>query len=416
MAENLKETPVDFEARMALLEHVLDALPQGVIVVSGEGQIEEVNRVARDLLGYKKQALEGSPVSVLFADERSDFNDSPGELLNLKEEQVFKSAQGATLPVSFKTAVVVKEGKSQQAVVCMISDLRESMKAKSEASQAQKLESVGQLAAGIAHEINTPMQFIGDNVYFLRESFDDLSKLIFEYQQMKDAAKKGTVEDVHLSKVLEAEVVADLEYLAENVPKAFVRTQDGIGRVTSIVRAMKEFSHPDQKEKEPCDLNRAIQTTLTIARNEYKYVSDAETELGELPSVMCYSGDLNQVLLNLIINAADAIEEVIEKGKDRGTITLKTAVDGDHVVISVSDTGAGIPPEVKDRIFDPFFTTKEVGKGTGQGLALAWTVVVDKHGGTLSCESEVGSGTTFFIRLPIDGGGVGVGSGAEVSG
>jgi signal transduction histidine kinase len=187
------------------------------------------------------------------------------------------------------------------------------------------------------------------------------------------------------------------------VPQAIQQSLQGIGRVTTIVRAMKEFSHPGSEEKSDTDLNRAIETTITVARNEWKYVAEVVTDFDPaLPLVRCLPGEINQVILNLIVNAAHAIADVVENnGKSKGTITIRTRSQGDRVEIRVSDTGTGIPETIRAKIFDPFFTTKGVGKGTGQGLAIAHSVIVDKHGGTISCETEVGKGTTFVIRLPL---------------
>jgi PAS domain S-box-containing protein len=266
---------------------------------------------------------------------------------------------------------------------------------------AQKLEAVGQLAAGIAHEINTPIQFVGDSVQFLKDSFEDLERLLAEYRDACAAATGPEGEALRV-RVERAEADADVAYAQERVPAAFERTQDGIERVASIVRAMKEFAHP-QTEQAPADLNRALATTLTIARNEYRYVADIDTRFAELPPVVCNLSDLNQVFLNLIVNAAHAIQDTQSVPPAvNGTIRICTVHDGDTALVSISDTGGGIPDAIRTRIFDPFFTTKAVGRGSGQGLAIA-RAVVEKHGGTLTVETELGSGTTFTIRLPIAG-------------
>ena len=200
-----------------------------------------------------------------------------------------------------------------------------------------------------------------------------------------------------------AEDEADLDYILTNAPVALDRARDGLGRVAAIVRSMKEFAHPDRKAMAQADLNQAIASTLVIASNEYKYVAEVETRFAELPLVNCYGGEINQVVLNLIVNAAHAIGDVVKGTPAKGLITVSTRVLDDSVEIAISDTGRGIPVDVRARIFDPFFTTKEVGKGTGQGLAIAHNVIVDKHAGTLRFETELGRGTTFYIRLPIDG-------------
>jgi signal transduction histidine kinase len=184
------------------------------------------------------------------------------------------------------------------------------------------------------------------------------------------------------------------------VPRAIEQALDGARRVAKIVRAMKEFSHPDMADKTATDLNRAIESTVTVARNEWKYVCEVSTDFDEnLPPVVCYAGEVNQVILNLIINAAHAIKQAVKEG-EKGQIKIATRLKGDFAEISISDTGTGIPEEIRTRVFEPFFTTKEVGKGTGQGLALAHSVVVKKHQGKIWFETEVGRGTTFFIHLP----------------
>ncbi|MET0284808.1 MAG: ATP-binding protein [Polyangiales bacterium] len=266
-------------------------------------------------------------------------------------------------------------------------DISKQTKMEGELRQAQKLESVGKLAAGVAHEINTPVQFVSDSVHFVKGACDDMFALIDRYQRGDDA-------EAHAERI-------DLPYLNEQVPRALEMALEGLGRVTGIVRSMKEFAYPHTAEMVSVDLNQAIRSTLTIARGEYKYVADLETELNELPSIRCHIGDINQVVLNIVVNAAHAIAE--KKTEEMGRIFVRTHQDGDDVIIAVEDTGGGIPEHLHERIYDPFFTTKAVGSGTGQGLSIARTIVVDRHHGALWFDSRAGVGTTFFIRLPIAG-------------
>jgi signal transduction histidine kinase len=191
--------------------------------------------------------------------------------------------------------------------------------------------------------------------------------------------------------------------LIENLPRALDRSLEGLDRVAVIVRSMKEFAHPDRRDMMATDLNQAIRSTLTIARSEYRSVADVETDLGDIPLVTCHSGDVNQAILNIVVNAAHAIGDIVRGTEQRGVIRVSTHVEDETVVISIRDSGGGIPERIATQIFDPFFTTKEVGKGTGQGLAIARAVVNEKHGGSLTFESEAGKGTTFFIRLPLQG-------------
>jgi len=268
--------------------------------------------------------------------------------------------------------------------------------------QGQKMESIGQLAAGVAHEINTPIQFIGDNLRFLGDTFGDLSAVLTAHGRLLESARNGVPAADLIAAADAAAKKADVAYLAEEIPKAITQSLEGVTRVTEIVRAMKEFSHPDQGEKKSIDLNKAITTTLIVARNEYKYVADLVTEFAsDLPMVPCIVGEFNQVVLNLVVNAAHAIGDVVAKTGGKGTITISTRRDDDHVEVRIRDSGTGIPESARGKIFDPFFTTKGVGKGTGQGLYIGHTVVVKKHGGTLTFETEIGKGTTFIIRLPL---------------
>jgi len=274
-----------------------------------------------------------------------------------------------------------------------------------ELRQAQKLESVGRLASGIAHEINTPIQFVSDSCFFVHESFKALFGLVRGYADLLEEAARGGDQAGLRRAAAALEEEADLGYLITSVPKSIETMGDGLTRVAELVAGMKTFAHPDQKEKVMVDLNHALTSTLVIARNEYKYVADLQTDLADLPQVLCHAGEINQVILNILVNAAHAIGDRVRGTDRRGQIAIRSRVEGDAVLISISDSGGGIPPEIQPRIFDPFFTTKEVGKGTGQGLAIARSVVVDKHGGELSFVSERGKGTTFHIRLPIRAGG-----------
>lgn len=246
---------------------------------------------------------------------------------------------------------------------------------------AQKMEAVGQLAAGVAHEINTPIQFVSDSAYFLQTAFDDLLAFI-DGQKSADEA--------------------DLDYLRSQIPKALERTIKGLDRVANIVRALKGFSYSSQGEKVLADPNRLVEDTLLVCKNEYRYIADVTTRLRTVPLLSCHPGDICQVLLNLVVNAAHAIESR-PRLEQRGQIAIETELVDDQIVIRVSDDGPGIPEAIQQRIFEPFFTTKEVGRGTGQGLAISRAIVVDGHSGRLDFETELGKGTTFRVWLPLKG-------------
>jgi PAS domain S-box-containing protein len=264
--------------------------------------------------------------------------------------------------------------------------------------QAQKLESVGHLAAGIAHEINTPIQFVGDNLRFLQESVADLLALTQQYAAFVETAKASGMDTAVIEQQLQALKAADTEYLKEELPIAIKQSLEGAERVSKIVRAMKEFSHPGSTEMSSANLNEAIETTITVAKNEWKYIAKITKNFAkDLPPVPCLVSEFNQVILNMIVNARDAIEETGQNG----TITFSTSYDDQWAIVRICDSGAGMPESVQKRIFDPFFTTKEVGKGSGQGLAIAHNVIVNKHDGKLSVQSQQGKGTVFEIKLPL---------------
>lgn len=276
-------------------------------------------------------------------------------------------------------------------------------KLQSQLLHAQKLESVGQLAAGIAHEINTPTQYVGTNIDFIDEAFGYVNLLVEQLQTLLKAEEDGTLSAQQFKDARQAMDDSDWEYLSTELPHAIDQSRDGIKRVVSIVRAMKEFSHPGSKDKVSANLNAIIQTTIVVASNEWKYVAEIQTDFDpDLPSVECLTDELGQVVLNMLVNAAHAIGEKLGNNPEgqKGVISLTTRQDGEWVELRICDSGSGIPKEIQQRIFDPFFTTKKVGKGTGQGLAIVHDVISSKHQGTITLESEVGVGSTFIIRLP----------------
>lgn len=273
-------------------------------------------------------------------------------------------------------------------------------------AHANKLESIGELAAGIAHEINTPIQYVGDNINFVVESFSEVWGLLMSADHLLRMIADGEEPDTAAVQHYVDEADADLDFLGAEIPDALSQADDGVDRVREIVRAMKEFSHPGGKERAEVNLNDTLRTAATVTRSVWKYVAHLTFDLDdELPGVPCYLGPLNQVIVNIIVNAAQAIEEQAAKGERAaerlGAIAITTRrSDDDFVVVTISDDGPGMPDDVAQRIFDPFFTTKDVGKGTGQGLAIAQQVITQQHGGSLSVDSAVGRGTTFTIRLP----------------
>jgi PAS domain S-box-containing protein len=279
----------------------------------------------------------------------------------------------------------------------LMDDITEKKHLEKAHQQSMYLESIGQLSAGIAHEINTPMQYISDNLNFLKDSFNDVARAI---THIKKSLLDKTLDEAKLDSIYEE---ADIEYLNKELPLAFSQTTDGVERVCSIVKAMKEYSHPNSEEKVATNINHCIESTITISKHTWKYHSDMEVILDpNLPDVMCHPGPFNEVILNIVVNAADAIKERVEKDEtiDKGKITIETIKKENCVEIRISDTGGGIPKSIQEKIFDPFFTTKSVGKGTGQGLALSYSIIKERHNGELQFETVPGESTTFIIQLP----------------
>ena len=269
--------------------------------------------------------------------------------------------------------------------------------------QAQNLEAIGRLAAGIAHEVNTPTQYVSDNTTFALRAVTSLIGALQAAVAVVEAAKLGPPPAETVAAADSAIAKAKLGYIFKQLPRALEQSLEGLTRISAIVQAMKEFSHPSGAEKQPENLREAVETTVAVARNEWKYVADVKVDFdADLPLVPVLRNEFNQVILNLIVNAAHAIGDATNGGADRkGMIAISGRRHGERIEIRVQDDGAGIPEAARGRVFEPFFTTKEVGRGTGQGLAIAYSVIVDKHAGAISFETELGVGTTFIIRLPL---------------
>ncbi|MBL9167490.1 MAG: PAS domain S-box protein [Verrucomicrobiales bacterium] len=391
-------------------ELLLASLPAVVIVVDTRGQVVRWNPAAEHLFAIKASEVVGkhffdAPIKWKWNLLRQAVIDCfahshPIELANV----AFEKPNGKDGCLQLILSPSRQNDAAGLNFIVLGIDMTDHRLLEGQLRQAQKMESIGQLAAGIAHEINTPTQFIGDNLRFLKDGFSDLGSVVACLERMlQEAAAGGSISASELDAARTAVEQADLTYLMGEIPKAINQSLDGTDRVAKIVRAMKEFSHPSVDERKPIDLNRSIESTLTVARNEWKYVADLVLELGsDLPPVPCFPGDFNQVVLNLVVNAAHAIAETpAVKSGGKGKITVRTFLVDGWVEIQIQDTGMGIPAAIKDRIFDPFFTTKEVGKGTGQGLFIVHAVVSEKHGGRISFESTVGVGTTFKVQLPL---------------
>lgn len=289
----------------------------------------------------------------------------------------------------------------------LIMNVTENAQMRRQLERSQMLQSIGKLSAGIAHEINTPIQFLGDNMRFLHDAFKQLFELIECCLAVREHAADPAAARKYIEAAAAKEHQVDFDFLREEIPQAIEQNLEGVKLVSAIVSAMRDFSHIDERRKAPADINRAINSTIIILRNSLKYAADVEKNFDpDLPDVLCCVDDLNQVFMNLLINAVHSIEEAVQVGRyKRGLIRVQTRRDDDHVVISIADNGMGIPEDIREKIFERFFTTKgKDRKGTGQGLATVLDIVREKHRGTIALESEVGAGTTFTVRLPVETG------------
>ncbi len=396
-----------------LLQAVFNGTVGLIMVLDPEGRLMEVNQACLDLLDITRSEVLGTEIgeSPWFRESRSrervraavarskDGGHESGEVFMMSRGRAARIIDLSIKPVfdaDGRVELIIAEGRDVTESKRM---LERNRALELERLQGQKMESLGTLAGGIAHEINTPIQYVGDNIEFIRNAVQDLAEVLHSIKAAVKVNHEGDWRSARELLAIAADA-ADIDFLLDEMPSAIDQTIDGVTRVRQIVTAIKEFSHPDNKDKQPHDLARAIETTMTISRNQWKYAADIETEFDpELPPVYCHLGELNQVFLNLIVNAAHAIEE---KSGERGTIRITTRRLGDQAEIRIADTGVGIRPENLDRIYDLFFTTKPPGKGTGQGLAICHKIVTRTHRGTINVESVVGQGTCFVLTLPIE--------------
>ncbi len=385
---------------------IMDNLPMGLLVLGRDMELVEANRRMRSWFGpLCEQTGPGSFFTLAQGVQADHLTTAISEVLDSGEgcrlQAQLELARGTRM-FQITVDLIPSDAAGNTSVIVMFEDQTEALTLERELRQAQKLEAIGQLAAGIAHEINTPVQYIGDNIRFLADSFASLLTVLQGYEEFFQEVRETQAGRTWRGAIETLQQDADLDFLREEVPITVQQSLDGVGRVSNIVRAMKEFSHPGSTEKVQVDLNKALQSTITVSRNEWKYGAELDTDFAaDLPLVSCLPAELNQVFLNLIVNAAHAIDARVKNGDfAKGLIRVSTRVDNDHVVIEVADNGTGIPEAIRHRIYDPFFTTKGVGKGTGQGLAIARDIVVEKHGGRIDCRTGEGEGTTFTISLP----------------
>jgi PAS domain S-box-containing protein len=376
-----------------VLRTMIDLIPAFIYAKDAQSRFTACNKLVANRMGVDPEQLIGKTdfdffpremAEKFYADEQALIQS--GEGLYDIEEQAFDKTRGMNRVILTSKVPLRDANGNLTGIVGTGYDITERKAAEERMASSERHESIGRLAAGVAHEINTPIQYLSDSVKFITEGVQELL---------------AHVDALHAAQTQKAGPDEDIEYLREELPPALKRVSEGLSRIAEIVRSLKDFSHSDQDHTAAVDLNRAINSTLIVTRSEYAAVADIETDLAPLPEVTCQGGQINQVLLNLIVNAADAISDVVGRTGCRGVISVRSRLENGLAVIEIQDTGGGIPESIRGHIFDPFFTTKEVGKGTGQGLAIARNVIVKGHGGSLDFTTESGVGTTFTIRLPI---------------
>jgi PAS domain S-box-containing protein len=408
----LEETQEQLVEKEKFLTDITNSMGEGFLVLNPEGEVKYANPESEWLLGWQSEEVVGKRMKdLVYAKKESQGDDAIEQTLHdgltrKDDDHVFLHRDGRKVPVAYSVSPLHEDHNIRGAVITFgdISERKqheeERRRLERELNQTHKMEAVGQLAGGIAHEINTPIQYVGDNLRFLNEAYEDTHKLLQSYADLHAAAKESESLKEICEQVDEALEEADLEYIDEEVPKALEQSISGTEQVARIVQAMKEFAHPGSKSMAMEDINRIVNNAVAVSKNEWKYAADTSLKLDpNLPQIECLGGEISQVILNLVVNAAHAIKSADHGVK--GLITVSTRTDGEMVEIRVADNGTGIPEDIRDSVFNPFFTTKDVGKGTGQGLAIAQDIVAVKHKGELFFETETGVGTSFIIRLPL---------------
>ena len=402
--QELKMTLVKQRRESFYQSVILETVKDGILTIGADGLVKTANPSACQLFGYSPSDFDGIPAEKLLSTTETQEKPSPAnhflaDYCDASQpviEAIGCSANGDTLTLEFSASY--GEFENHDLITWVVRDVGVIDAIKRQSNLSQRLEGIGELAAGIAHEINTPIQFVIENIKFLGEAYAAIHGVLDIYQS-------GREPDESLKATLEAACPAEqLSFYLDEVPDAISETKSGAARIGEIVAAIKEFAHPGTDSLASVNLNDLVNTAITVTANNCKYVATVDTRLGNsLPLVPCYRSQITQVLVNLIVNAADAIAESHHSDSNEiGSITIETGQKKEHAFISVSDSGCGIDPEIMEKIFLPFFTTKDVGKGTGQGLAITHSIVVENHQGKLDIESEPGKGTKFTVLLPLE--------------
>jgi len=407
MEQTIRSRTAELHNSHSEMETLLASISAAIIGLNADGQVVRWNRASEQLFGVSHDRIVNRPIREAgiqwdWAQTQRGINHCRQNRCAVELNDIeYRNNNGETGFVNLALTPSRQNSANGLDVILLATDVTQRRSIEAQLRQSQKLKVIGQLAAGIAHELNTPAQYVADNTHFLQDAFASYQNAIRACQEL--ISKKDQLTPAILGQTAATLKASDLDYLSEQIPAAIGESLEGIQRVSQIVKAMKNFSHPGSHEISPANLNRAIESTVTVASNEWKYVAEMKLNLDEsLPLVPCMISEFNQVILNLIVNAAHTIGDVVrdQHGK-KGTIEITTRMVNGHAEVRIRDTGTGIPESAREKLFEPFFTTKEVGKGTGQGLFIAHSVIVEKHGGTIHFETEMGVGTTFVIRMPL---------------
>ena len=408
-ASEQKKHEIDIKNARDEIQNLMSSLVTILVGVSIKDEVTHWNKIAENIFGLPDKEVLGSPLTQLKIKwdwpaiyegiYQSIGDDTQVRLTNLH----FTNGRNEPGFLDLTINPVKDKDNNFKGFILSGEDITKRKNLELKLAQAQKMEAVGELSSGIAHEINTPAQYITDNIYFLKDSFPKLINILNKYNELIDLMDSRNKNKNISADIKKIKADDDFDFIIDEIPKAISQSLEGLSRVTTIVKSMKNFAYPVSETKIFININDAIEDTINISRNEWKYVAEIVTHFDEsLPLIPCFPGELNQVLLIVIINATDALKEKYgESQKQKGIIEISTGIDGERAVITVKDSGTGIPEEIITKIFDPFFTTKRAGKGTGQGLAIAYDIIVNKHSGTINFISNDGKGAVCVIKIPV---------------